>query len=353
MNNLALFARGAFSVSGVIASNILWTDNADGTATLTFDTDVATYAGVDYGLASEAYTASSFDYDGAGPDLKLDTSHTIEIPDPLYGDGEEDADTYYFRIFASISGGSGDYIDLEGTGEITQTVPPVSEPTYIAAEYNITQADPIVVTTSGVLAGDTLILIAMADNALGGSNLYPDHFTWPSGFVEAKAWNMDSPDGMICGVAVKKSAAGGETTLSIGDDIGLPKVAACFQFRGADPTDFAFATDVSTISGANASPWSKASGTCDPGVNDHTMVVSIMFSDVTGSGVGLDPVHTFATTTGTTGAWTTLEFNGNRCTAGIGYAVQTTPGAFVVTGTGTLAARDAGIVLVTIGLKGT
>ncbi len=62
-------------------SNETWTDNGDGTLTVSFETSEPTYAGIDYGVG--AYTDSSFDY--AGMCIALSKSHTIQIPDPLYG----------------------------------------------------------------------------------------------------------------------------------------------------------------------------------------------------------------------------------------------------------------------------
>lgn len=110
----------------VILTGPTWADNTDGTATITLTTDIACYAGADYGSAAGIYTKSSFDYDGAGPALALGTSHTIEIPDPLAG-GLEPADTYYYRIFAALSGSpAGQYIDIERTGNITDTTPILS-----------------------------------------------------------------------------------------------------------------------------------------------------------------------------------------------------------------------------------
>lgn len=101
----------------VTASSILWTDNANGTATVTFTTDVACYAGVDYGTVAATYTKSSFDYDGAGPALALGTSHTVEIPDAIAG-GVEAAATYYFRLWLQPAAGAASY-STESSGAIT------------------------------------------------------------------------------------------------------------------------------------------------------------------------------------------------------------------------------------------
>ena len=101
----------------VTPSSVLWTDNTNGTATVTFTTDVACYAGVDYGTSAGVYTASSFNYDGAGPALELATSHTVEIPDPI-GGGTEAAATYYFRIWMQPVAGGASY-STESSGAIT------------------------------------------------------------------------------------------------------------------------------------------------------------------------------------------------------------------------------------------
>lgn len=92
-----------------------WTDNNDGTATVTFTTSAACYAGVDYGTAPATYTKSAFDYSGAGPALELATSHTVPIPDALAGGTEADG-TYYFRVW--MNAGSSSY-SIEYTGTVT------------------------------------------------------------------------------------------------------------------------------------------------------------------------------------------------------------------------------------------
>ena len=113
-------------VGDLVASNILWTDNTNGTATVTFTVQSPCYAGVDYGTSAGVYTKSSFNYDGAGPALESNTSHTVEIPDPIAG-GTETATTYYYRIWMSPGSYSAEYtgvitdaagIGLEGSTDV-------------------------------------------------------------------------------------------------------------------------------------------------------------------------------------------------------------------------------------------
>lgn len=101
----------------IITVSAVWTDNGDGTATVTFTTDFACYGGVDYGTVSGTLTSSAFNYDGAGPALELATAHTVPIPDAVAG-GTETPGTFYFRIWAAIGTFSG-YITAESSGVIT------------------------------------------------------------------------------------------------------------------------------------------------------------------------------------------------------------------------------------------
>ena len=94
-----------------------WTDNGDGTATVTFTADIACYGGIDYGTASGVYTSSAFDY-STYPTLELDTAHTVPVPDEGAGGTLADG-TYYYRVWAGTPAGFSGYISTEQTGAIS------------------------------------------------------------------------------------------------------------------------------------------------------------------------------------------------------------------------------------------
>ena len=149
------------SISGgqgdVVATSILWTDNTNGTATVTFTTTAPCYAGVDYGTSTGDYTSSSFNYDGSGPALEFATSHTVEIPDPIAG-GTEAATTYYFRIWMS----PGSY-SAESTGDITDAAGIGLE---ASTDVILMESGDIVLVESG---SETDISAFTAASTLGGT----------------------------------------------------------------------------------------------------------------------------------------------------------------------------------------
>lgn len=123
--NLLPFPTGGAGIPApAITVGPVWTDNADGTATVTFTTDIATYGGIDFGTSTGVYTQSAFDYDGAGPALELATSHTVPVPDAMAG-GTLPDDTYYYRVWGGTPAGFSGYISAEDTGTISTSSPVV------------------------------------------------------------------------------------------------------------------------------------------------------------------------------------------------------------------------------------
>jgi len=121
--NLLPFPTGGAGIPApAITVGPVWTDNADGTATVTFTTDIATYGGIDFGTSTGVYTQSAFDYDGAGPALELATSHTVPVPDAMAG-GTLPDDTYYYRVWGGTPAGFSGYISAEDTGTIASGPP--------------------------------------------------------------------------------------------------------------------------------------------------------------------------------------------------------------------------------------
>lgn len=110
-----------YAVAPVVTVGPVWTDNTDGTATVTFTTDIACYGGVDFGTSTGVYTQSAFDY-STYPTLELATAHTVPIPDEGVGGTIADG-TYYYRCWAGTPAGFSGYVTTENTGVVTSLSP--------------------------------------------------------------------------------------------------------------------------------------------------------------------------------------------------------------------------------------
>lgn len=116
---LLLWGASTGGPAPTIVGTPTWTDNGDGTATVTWETDINCYSGLDYGASSGVYTGSAMSYNtpgDSGSGLKFGTSHEAIVPEVgTIADG-----TWYYRIAGGNSGyNSQGYIDIERTGEIT------------------------------------------------------------------------------------------------------------------------------------------------------------------------------------------------------------------------------------------
>lgn len=110
----AIHAGGA---APVVTVGPTWTDNGDGTATVTATTDRDSYLGIDYGTVSGGpYTSSAFDY-SVYPTLELAMAHTIPVPDEGAG-GTLANGTYYYRVWAGTPAGFSGYVTPEHSGTI-------------------------------------------------------------------------------------------------------------------------------------------------------------------------------------------------------------------------------------------
>lgn len=211
---------------------------------------------------------------------------------------------------------------------------------YSNSWVNNTPATPLAVTVAPT-ANDVLYMWVIADATVLT-------MTWPSGFTQL-AQQTCTADGQVTSIARKLAATGSETSLSASDSQGSNLIGGVVSFSGRDnttPEDFV--TNVTNNNTAAASAWTLASGSVTPGHNGADLLAFIGH-DVDGSNA---VVTTFATTSGTTGAWTKRQESGSGFIRGaIGTATQTTAGAFVVTATGTSAGEHAGRSLITIGIK--
>lgn len=89
-----------------------WVDNEDGTATVTFTTNVPCFSGIDYGSSPSTYTSSAFNY-STYPTLESTTSHVIQVPEVGTLNG-----TFYYKVWVGTETYS-DYVGIEQTGQIS------------------------------------------------------------------------------------------------------------------------------------------------------------------------------------------------------------------------------------------
>lgn len=211
---------------------------------------------------------------------------------------------------------------------------------YRASWKNQTPSTSLVVASTPQIH-DVLIAFGVTD-ATGST------FTWPTGFTQIGTQDTTA-DAQTLACAIKIDASGSEGSLTIDCDSNC--VGGIVAFSGRDNVntqDFTFSlTNNNTGTPANA--WTLASSSKTPG-HDDCDLCAIFGSDVQGNA---SVVNTFATTTGTTGAWTTRQdaTDAGFLNVGLGTATQATAGALVCTATGTSSGDTAGRALFLIGLR--
>ena len=227
--------------------------------------------------------------------------------------------------------------------------------TNVGSWQNDVRASPLDISVSGISAGDTIICWVQSD-----TDSATETFTWPSGFTQIGFTNISGPNGQYQAAALKPSASGSESTLTITSGFGSLMTGACAAFSGvynsgtaADAQDFTLQSD--TLTSATASPWALATTTAQTPAHAGAMIIGIMTDDLTTAGTypGSMPVNVFTTTSGSTGSWTVMQTvnQANGWVSGsIGYAPYTS-GAIGITGTGTLASHSAGEILFTMALR--
>jgi hypothetical protein len=188
------------------------------------------------------------------------------------------------------------------------------------------------------------VLIAWAKTDSGTTT-----FTWPSGFTEIGT-QFTSADGCMTGVAIKNDASGSEGSLTISCPNNC--VGGVIAYSGRDnTTPQAFTASITNNNTGTASPWTLDSNSVTPSA-DGTDIFALLSDDVTGFRGNV--AHSFATFSGTTGAWTVRQdptTSDGGYDYGVGTATQVTAGAITVRGTGTEASESAGRSLFVVGLK--
>lgn len=216
---------------------------------------------------------------------------------------------------------------------------------FSASWSNSTEAQPIVITISPT-AGDVLLAWAVCDVTAQQT------FAFPAGFEQIGYRWTSAVDGQTIAVAIKRRATGAETTVSISTS-ATACIGGVIALSGRNNSGigsvFAFNPNERYTDAAGNSPWSQVSDSITP-FGDGVDLVAILGSDQTTAG---DAVQSFATSSGSTGAWTVREDQNNAggfTNVGVGTATQTTSGPITITGTGTNAAKAAARALFVIGL---
>lgn len=185
---------------------------------------------------------------------------------------------------------------------------------------NSTAAHPLAITVSPT-ANRILVLAVITDNADGAT------FTFPSGF-STPVTVQSTYDNTDLAVAYKV-ATGSETSLSVSNTNARSMIGFCTEHSSIDTTT---PLDVAIVTGGSSTAGTTIALAATP-VTSGADLISIHDADTTGTNV----TFSWATTSGTTGAWTQRAdlHNGGFFNLGVGTATQTTAGAFTVTSTQT------------------
>ena len=194
---------------------------------------------------------------------------------------------------------------------------------------NSTPADPLSINP-GATANDVLILGVISDN--NGTSMT----AYPASFDQLVSPQVLGSDGQVLFTARKKTASGSEGALSINPTTNI--IGFIMAISGADNTTPEDVTPVTANDDtADGTPWT-IDASITP-VTDGCMIVAIMGSDTLTS---VDAVHSFSTTSGTTGAWTVrADQRSAFYNVAVATAVQTTAGAITVRGEGAVAGASA------------
>lgn len=206
---------------------------------------------------------------------------------------------------------------------------------------NSTGANPLSITTSPTIH----------DYLLGGfvHDIANEDACSATGFT-SRVNQTTTGDGQTLNIVDKPDASGSEGAISFSTTFAHQMIGFCLAASGVDnttPRDVA--PQVGNNNTAAASPWT-IDVSITP-VTDGCLIVAIMGSDTTS---GVDAVHSFSTTVGSTGAWTVRQdLNGLGAfgNIGVGTCSQTTAGAITVRGTGTKAAASAGRSMAVFALR--
>lgn len=200
---------------------------------------------------------------------------------------------------------------------------------------NSTPAHPLAVTVSPT-AGRVLVMYVITDAADGNT------FTFPTGF-STPVTGQSTFDNTDLAVAYKV-ATGSETSLSVSNTNLRSMIGAVVEFSGINTTT---PLDVAIAMASSSSAGTTIDASLTP-VTSGVDLLSIVDADTTGS----NPTFSWATTVGTTGAWTQRadQTDSSFFNVGCATATQTTAGAITVRGTSSI---SSGLVHALVALRPT
>jgi len=206
-----------------------------------------------------------------------------------------------------------------------------------------TNADPAVITLGAISAGEYIIAGVVSDAIATLTSL-------PSGFSQLGSILDTTGDNQSLLVARKASASGSEGALTF--DMTQALIGVAIAFSGVDTTTPEDVAVVGVTDGASTGATGRTISASLTTVTNGCMLVAIAGTDVAAS---TDVTHTFATTAGSTAAWTIPtggDIQDGFFNMAVGYALQSTAGAVTVRLTSTWAGgANAGLSLMLVALR--
>lgn len=206
-----------------------------------------------------------------------------------------------------------------------------------------TNADPAVITLGAISAGEYIIAGVVSDAIATLTSL-------PSGFSQLGSILDTTADNQSLLVARKASASGSEGALTF--DMTQALIGVAIAFSGVDTTTPEDVAVVGVTDGASSGATGRTISASLTTVTNGCMLVAIAGTDVAAS---TDVTHTFATTAGSTAAWTIPtggDIQDGFFNMAVGYALQSTAGAVTVRLTSTWAGgANAGLSLMLVALR--
>lgn len=207
-----------------------------------------------------------------------------------------------------------------------------------SASGGTTAVTPLAINP-GAAAGSTIIEFVCNDSASGVT------WTFPASFTQLLNQLCASSDGGSVAVSYKTTASGSEGSINTTNSGSTLMIGGMAAFSGVDQTTPIDVTPPAAVVNTTmtANPLVMASNSMTT-VTDGCMIIAVRLCDVS---AGQSNPVTFSTTTGSTGAWTSLnETNNAFYNVSLGYASQSTAGAVVVSSTNGGSVSSAGVLFV-------
>lgn len=204
-------------------------------------------------------------------------------------------------------------------------------------------SDPAVITLGAISAGEYIIAGVVSD-AIGTLT------SLPSGFSQLGSILDTTADNQSLLVARKTSASGSEGAMTF--DMTQTLIGIAIAFSGVDTTTPEDVAVAGVTDGASTGATGRTISASLTTVTDGCMLVAIAGTDVA---AGVDVTHAFATTAGSTAAWTIPsggDIQDGFFNMAVGYALQSTAGPVTVRLTSTWSGgANAGLSLMLVALR--